>query len=588
MCEGKLKNMFCNRLFKFIIPAKETKLQRFPVLKQKLTFYLFTLLLLTSCGKVGDIYDNKQVFNMNLDAGLTSLDPAYARDQSTNWMTSQLYNGLVELDGELRIGPSIAKSWEISPDGKTYTFHLRKDVFFHKSPLFGEDGTRSVTASDFKYSFTRICDKSTASSGQWIFNGKVAGLEAFQNEESDQIEGFKVVAPDTFRIELTQPFPPFLSLLAMAYGFVVPQEVVTHYGKEYRNHPIGTGPFRFHRWEEGNFLILHKHDNYFERDAKGTHLPYLDAVYVRFIESRLSAFIEFTQGNLDFVNGLDKSFKDEILTREGEIQEAYKGKYQFMVAPQLNTEYLGIMVDSAFADPTHPLMNVKVRKALNHALDREKMVKFLLNGIGYPANSGFVPNGMPGHDPALVPGFEYNPEKSAQLLEEAGYPGGAGLPVLTLKSTPKYQNIMEFVQKSFEKVGVKVEIESMMGGALREQIYKSQAQLWRASWIADYPDGENYLSLFYSANHAPNGPNTTHFQSARFDSLYLAALAQPNDSLRIPYYQEMDRLMLEQAPIIPLYYDKILRIVSPDIEGLGTNPMNFLYLKRVKKNINLN
>lgn len=520
---------------------------------------------------------------MNLDAGLTSLDPAFARDQSTNWMTSQLYNGLVELDGELHIGPSIAESWDISPDGKTYTFHLREDVFFHKSPLFGTDSTRRVVASDFKYSFTRICDKSTASSGQWIFNDKIAGLSEFQEGTASSITGFRAVAPDTFQVELAQPFPPFLSLLAMAYAFVVPEEVVTHYGKAYRSHPIGTGPFIFHRWEEGNFLILHKNPSYFESDKAGSPLPYLDAVYVRFIESRLSAFIEFTQGNLDFVNGLDKSFKDEILTREGEIQPAYEGKYNFLVAPQLNTEYLGIMVDPEHADPSHPLMNAKVRKALNHALDREKMVKFLLNGMGYPANSGFVPNGMPGHDPELVPGFEYDPEKSAQLLTEAGYPGGKGLPVLNLKSTPKYQNIMEYVQKSFENIGVKVEIESMMGGALREQIYQSKAQLWRASWIADYPDGENYLSLFYSPNHAPDGPNTTHFESARFDSLYLAALAQPNDSLRIPYYQEMDRIMLDTAPIIPLYYDKILRIVSKDIEGLETNPMNFLYLKRVKK-----
>ena len=520
---------------------------------------------------------------MNLDAGLTSLDPAYARDQSIIWMTSQLFNGLVELDKELHISPSIAKSWDISPDGKTYTFHLREDVFFHKSPLFGKDSTRVVTASDFKYSFTRICDKSTASSGQWIFNNKIVGLSEFQEGTSEGISGFRVIDPQTFEVELVKPFPAFLSLLAMSYGYVVPEEVVTHYGKEFRSHPVGTGPFQFHRWEEGNFLILHKNLTYFERDASGDRLPYLDAVYVRFIESRLSAFIEFTQGNLDFVNGLDKSFKDEILSREGEIRPAYKDKYSFLVAPHLNTEYLGIMIDSNFAEPGHPLLDVRVRQALNHALDREKMVKYLLNGMGYPANSGFVPYGMPGFDPEKVSGYAYDPAKSAELLEAAGYPGGEGLSVLNLKSTPNYQNIMEFVQKSFEKIGVKVEIESMMGGALREQVYQSRAQLWRASWIADYPDGENYLSLYYSPNQAPDGPNTTHFSSVAFDSLYLAALAQPTDSLRIPYYQEMDRLMLAQAPIIPLYYDKILRIVSKDIEGLATNPMNFLYLKRVKK-----
>lgn len=549
----------------------------------KILPFLCTVLLLASCGKRVDKSGDKTVFRMNLAPGLSTLDPAYARDQGAIWMCGQLFNGLVEFDEDLEIQPSLAASYAISDSGKTYTFALKKDVFFHKDPLFGSDSTRRFNAEDVKYSFTRICDPSVASSGFWIFNGKIAGLDAYREAIATDISGFEVVTPDTFRVHLVQPFPPFLGNLAMAYGYIVPHELTEEYGKDFRNHPIGTGPFKFKSWDEGTSLVLRKNDNYFEKG-----LPYLDAIQVRFIRDRLSEFAEFCQGKLDFVNGLDKATKDEVFLPDGSIKPDYAENYRFDRAPQLNTEFIGILVDDSLAAAHNsPMRDVRVRQALNYAIDRDKLVDYLLNGNGYPATSGIMPRGIPGFDSTKVIGYSYDPDRAVQLLAEAGYPGGKGLPVLSLKSNPSYQAVMEFIQKSFERIGVTMKIDNMDGGTLRSKAKKGEIDLWRASWIADYPDGENYLGLYYSGNIPPNGANRMRYSNPGFDSLYVKALSTTDDSTRHALYQEMEILAMPDAPIIPLYYDKILRMVQPSIEGLETNAMNMLYLKKVRKAIPL-
>ncbi|TAE46356.1 MAG: ABC transporter substrate-binding protein, partial [Bacteroidetes bacterium] len=398
---------------------------------------------------------------MNLDEGLTTLDPAFASSRNPLWMTEQVFNGLVELDSALRLQASLAQSWDLSADGKTYTFHLRGDVFFHRDPCFGAAETRKMKASDFVYSLTRICQPVLASPGLWVFNGKVRGVGEFREGKALTISGFRAPDDSTFVIELNEAFPPFLSLLAMPYGYVLPYEAVDYYGDRFREHPVGTGPFYIYRWNEGQRLILHKNPVYFEWE-QGQRLPGVDAVSVSFIPSRLSAFIEFVQGKLDFVGDLDNSYRDELLYPDGTLKEAYAEKYQFLLAPQLNTEYLAFQVDQSLDHvKNHPLSDIRLRKAINYAIDRKKLVKYLLNGMGYPAESGFIPFGMPGFDSLAVRGYTFDPEAARRLLAEAGYPGGKGLPPLVLNSTQKYEHISEFIQKSLENVGIRVQVQNM-------------------------------------------------------------------------------------------------------------------------------
>ncbi|RZK77911.1 MAG: ABC transporter substrate-binding protein [Pedobacter sp.] len=350
---------------------------------------------------------NKKVFNMNLDQGLTSLDPAFSRNQNAMWMINQIFNGLVQIDSVLNTKPCIAKSWTISEDGLTYTFNLRNDVYFHDHPLFSNGKGRKVVASDFVYSFFRIIDPKVASSGGWIFSDKVTDLN-----------NFKAINDTTFLIQLTKPSPAFMKILATQYCSVVPKEIVEHYGKDFRSNPVGTGPFKFKYWKEDEILVLLKNESYWEKE-NNISLPYLDAVKVSFISDKQSAFMNFIKKELDFFDKVDGSYRDDILTKSGKMTNKYKNEFTLLKAPYLCTEYVGILVDTSLSIAKNsPLKYKKVRQAINYAIDKPKLIKYLRNGVGIPATSGFVPEGMPGFDSTAVKGYHYNPEKAYAILSD--------------------------------------------------------------------------------------------------------------------------------------------------------------------------
>ncbi|MED9961629.1 MAG: ABC transporter substrate-binding protein [Bacteroidales bacterium] len=512
----------------------------------------------------------KKVFRYNEAANINSLDPAYAKDQAMIWVDVQLYNGLVQMDNELNIRPSIAKSWEVSNDGLEYTFHLRNDVFFHPHSLF-KNGKRRVVAADFVYSLNRIVDAKTMSPGAVFF------------ENVEQINGkYSFFAPNdsTFIIRLKQAFSPFLGILTMPYASVVPKEIVEHYKEDFRKHPIGTGPFKFKMWKENVKLVLVKNEDYFETDSTGQRLPYLDAVAISFIVDKQSVFLEFVKGNIDFISGIDPNYKDEILTRSGKLQPKYKDKINLITQPYLNTEYLGFKMDDN--DENNPLKDKRVRQAINYGFSREKMIKYMRNNIGYPGEFGIIPVGLAGFD-STVNSYEYNPEKSKRLLAEAGYPNGEGMQEITLSTTATYLDLCKYIQQQLGLLGIKVKIDVNPPAALREHIAQGKTQWFRGSWIADYPDAENYLSLFYSKNHCPKGSNYTHFSSKEYDRLYEQSILETDYEKRIALYKKMNDIIIEESPIVVLYYDQVLRFVQKNISGFESNPLNLLILKNVNK-----
>lgn len=537
----------------------------------RVLLFIHIALVLISCGNTGNV-DEHKVFRYNESNNITSLDPAFARDQSSIWAVSQLFNGLVQLDKDLNVKPCIANSWEISDSGLTYTFHLRQDVSFHEHGLLKSSG-RIVKASDFVYSFNRIISPKTASPGAWIFNDKI----------TEDTPPFVAVDDTTFVIHLRKQSPVLLGLLTMPYCYVVPKEMVEYYGADFRTHPIGTGPFIFKHWEEGVKLALLKNQAYFETDDQGNDLPYLDAVGISFIESKQTEFMEFVQGKLDFFTGLEGSYKDELLTKSGTLRKKYQDKFKLEVSPFLNTEYLAILVnpDSAIVQGSS-LRHKQVRQAINYAIDREKMMKYLRNNIGRPAHQGFVPEGLPGFSTELK-GYTYNPQKAKDLLTEAGYPQGKGLEEITIYTSKDYLDLCVLIQNQLRAVGMKCKIEVNPAGFIKEQKSKYKLNIFRASWIADYPDAENYLALFYSNNFSPQGPNYTHYHNAAFDALYERSLKETNDTLRYRMNRQMDSLIIADAPVVPLFYDQSIRLVQNNITGLENNAMNRLELKRVKK-----
>ncbi len=530
------------------------------------------LFSVTSCKRNDYNYD-KNVFRYNESAGIITLDPAFSRDQAHIQVCNQLYNSLVKLNDSLDIIPSIAKHWTISDDGLKYTFYLRDDVYFHRNDCFN-DSIRKVIAEDFVYSFNRLTDPETASPGSWVLSAvkKLNGKNLIYS-----------VDDTTLCIELAKPFPPFLGILSMKYCSVIPHEAIDYFGKDFRKNPVGTGPFQYQNWVENVKLVLRKNPDYFEK-KNGVRLPYLDGISISFLIDKMTAFLEFVKGNFDYISGIDASYKDELLTRNGNLKPKFKDRFRMIDGPYLNTEYLAFFIDTSQNDIKNPLLNVNVRKAINHGFDRNKMIYYLRNGIGTPGTKGIIPAGMPAYDGDF--GYDYNPGKSRMLLKLAGYNEKNPVPEIVLTTTPDYLDLCKFVQSQLKNIGIKISIEVSPSATVRELKANGKLALFRASWIADYPDEENYLSMFYSGNFAPNGPNYTHFSDSLTDKLYLESFGITNRSSRILHYRKIDSLIMEEAPVAILYYDQVTLFTSNNILGLTANPVNMLNLETVIKSEN--
>lgn len=534
---------------------------------RRIVLVIFTISLASCSGPPQR--DLKTVFRYNESAGISSLDPAFARNQANIWACHQIFNALVRMDDELQVQPDLAESWQILDSGRVYRFKLREEVYFHNDPCFGKDSSRSVNAYDVRFALNRLRDPKLAAPGAWV-------LSRLQ----------EITVLDSLRIELKleEAFAPFLGILSMKYCSIVPSEAIDYYGAGFSQHPVGTGPFKFKLWLENEKLILRRHQAYFKFDEEGQRLPYLEAVAVSFVNDKQSAFLEFLKGNLDFLSGLDASYKDELLDAEGQLRPKYQDRFQVYRQPYLNTEYLAFLNDSNTTLPeTEIWQHREIRQALNYCFDRRKMIRFLRNNIGTPAEQGMIPKGLPAYQPDANYGYSYKPQKTDSLLAAAGFPGGKGLPTLRLQTNSSYLDLCEYLQAEANKHGIPVKVELAPPSALRQAMATGKSPFFRASWIADYPDAENYLSLFYSGNKAPEGPNYSRFENKLFDEWYVEASLSSNDSIRQSLYQRMDSLVMAEAPVIPLYYDQVLRFYPHHLKGLGGNALNLLDLSTCRK-----
>jgi peptide/nickel transport system substrate-binding protein len=505
------------------------------------------------------------VFRYNESKDIPSLDPAFAASQNAVNACTQLFCGLLQLDESLNVQPCIAKRFATSSDGLFHTFTLRRDVYFHHSAAFAHGEGRRVVAADFVYSLYRLRSPQLASPAVWV----MAPVDT-------------CYAPNdsTLCIRLKYRTPVFLSTLTMPYCSVVAREAVELFGKDFGKNPVGAGAFYLKRWRQGEKLVMRRHAKYFERDENGVPLPYLESVVITFVPDKQSEFLEFAKGKIDYLSGVHPASRDELLTRGGALNPKYAGRVQLLQSPYLNTEYIGFLLgEGEFSNAA--LQNEKVRKAIGYGIDRQKMVRFMRSNLAAPAAQGFVPQGMPSFSESLE-GFSYHPQRAAQLLAEAGFPNGKGLPEITLSTTDDYLDICEFMQHELAALGVNISINVLSGAAYRQRLSEGKLAMFRASWVADYPDAESYLSLLYSRNFAPNGPNYTRFSHRAYDRLYEQAANEVDGQKRLALYRELDSLCLAHAPLIPLFYDRVTRFVRTGVAGMAPNAMNTLVLKRVR------
>ena len=515
---------------------------------------LFLLIILVSCHKLPE--KNLKIFKYNEYSNISSLDPAFSSTLRNMWPCNQLYNGLVKLDNNLKIKADIAKEWYFDDKKNEYTFILNDDVYFHKSDIFGKDSTRKVISKDFVNSFNRLLNKQLASPGSWIFKN---------------VREFKAINDTVLKISLKNKSNSFLGKLTMKYSSVLPFESWNE-DKQLNKIPIGTGPFIFKKWDKNIKLVLRKNNNYFKNDQNGKKLPYLDGIAITFIPDKKSEFMEFMSGNLDMINSPENSIIELLFDNDGKLKNDYNN-INVVKKPYLNTEYLGFNTNNSLESEKY------LRLAINHAIDRKKMIKYLRQNVGYPALSGIVPAGL--NDDFFYERYFYDIDLAKENLNKYLEQNENKFVQINVVTDAQYLDVLEFIQSELKKININLKIEITPPSILRQGKANGKYNFFRASWIADYPNPENYFDLFYSKNKTPNGPNYTYFMNKKYDSVYNNLKDKKSNIEKS--FEILENIIYDFSPIIPLYYDMSIRLIDNDILGMSNNAINMLNLEGVEK-----
>lgn len=506
------------------------------------------------------------VFKYNQAAPLNSLDPAFAKDIATVWATSHVYETLFIYDSNTELTPLLIEDYIISNDKKTYHFVLKDDIYFHNNQCF-KGIKRKLNSEDVQYSLLRLLDPKVASTGSWILNGKL-----------DSLNPIEIVDSLSFKIHLSKPNAQFIHTLAMQYTSIVPKEAINFYGNDFFKNPVGTGAFRFKLWDEGNVLFLEKNTNYHLRDQDSVALPYLDMLKITFNQNKKSELLDYEKGNLSIVNDIDITMIESVFDDAGLLNSKWAQHSYCYKEPYLCTEYLAILMDSSLLNATSPLVLKNIRKAIAYGIDRVSISKQLKLDLTLPANQYFIPKGMPNYDTTQA--FVFNPVKSKELIHQSGFDEN-NKPKITLSINNSNVEVAEFIANTLNTIGFEAEIKLYTDHMLYQVAKKGHADFFRRAWIADYPDAENYYSCFYSKNSTP--PNYSRFNNSSFDELYEKCKIESNSDKRKTLYKLMDEILIEECPVIPLFYYRSVRLHKKNVNGLKQNSLNLLDLKYVNK-----
>ncbi len=500
-------------------------------------FLVVFIILLVSCSATdrmpGHVY-------YRLEAEPTTLDPALIVDVPGGAISAKLFNGLVRLGENLEVEPDIAREWSVSEDGLTYRFLLRDDVTFSNG--------RAVKASDFKYSFERVLSPETKSPRTWLFD-RVLGAREFISGDADEVAGFRVVEDHTFEIRLEEPFSPFLGLLTMSNAYVVPREAVERLGLDFSARPVGTGPYVLKAWLPGNRIVLEAREDYFER------APSVEGMVYRVIPEDLTAVAEFELGNLDAI-GIPAS----VFSR---YRKSPKWRDQIISAEGLNVYYLGLNCSRP------PFDNPEVRRALNYAIDRERILNTLYEKRGQLAG-GPVPGALRRWE-APEP-YPFDPDRAKRIIDKSGVKG-AKVDFYITSSPQEVVDMAEVIQAYLKDAGLDVRLQAREWSAFKEAVARGESDMFWLSWWADYPDPENFLyPLFHSDNQGPGG-NRAFYSNPEVDSLIGAGQWAPSRRLRDSYYERAERIIVREAPWVFFWHRTDYMVRQPWLEGQRMYPV---------------
>lgn len=514
---------------------------------------------------------------------IKSLDPIHGVDDYSARELAKVYEGLLEyhyLKRPLELVPNLAESMPtVSDDQLVYTFKIKPGVLFHDNVCFANGKGRELTADDFVYSLKRLADPKNSPSSFWVIDGKIKGLmewrekyiDAEKVDYTDNIEGIKALDRYTLQFILTHPYPQFLHVLAMVVCMVVPYEAVEYYGIEFMNHPVGTGPFTAESFNpQDTKIIYHKNlnfrDKFFPSEAAeeyqhmltyaGKKLPFVDTVITHIIPEEQPRWLMFKKGEIDILDlTVDKTIA-EIIDSNNHLMPSLQIKgMQLLQVPSVCTNCI-VFNNSLELFKNNP----KLRQAISLAFDTATYNKLFYKNGAILAQS-ILPPGLAGYQKGYVNFYRsYNIKKAKQYLEEAGYPGGKGLPTLTLDvaNGTVFRQRGEFFQKCMNRIGIKVKLIENIFPELLKKVANKATMLHTMSWSIEYPDAQSFFHLFYGPYGQPG--LGTYFNDLAFNALYEKASLMSDSPDRTTLYERLNQMIAEQLPVIPLVHPKYILI----------------------------
>jgi len=515
----------------------------------------------------------EKILEINVAAKVKGLDPVNAGDIYSSGEIARVYEGLLEyhyLVRPFKLKPNLAQAMPtVSADGITYTFKIKKGVLFHDNKCFPGGKGRELKAKDFVYSITRMADLSLNSTGWWLLDGKIQGLNEWRSKYTgkkgnydEQIVGLKALDDYTLQFKLTKPYPQFLYSLAMVYTYAVPREAVEMYGQEFLNNPVGTGAFMTGTYTQVNVIEYTKNPAY--RDVRypsegsaedksngllayaGKKLPLVDKIKVSIITEASTRFLRFKKGEVDY-SAIPKDDFNQVVTPDKGLTDTFHTMgIDLEVTPDLDITYIAFNHD----DPLFK-NNVKLKQAMSMAYNGKVANELFYNNIAMQAQT-LIPPGIAGYDPNYSnPYLKYDVEKAKKLLAEAGYPGGKGLPEIHYETiaTTVARQMSEFFAKAMQEIGIKIKVNTNTWPQLTQKTKKRQAQMFGMAWLGDYPDAENFLQLIYGPNSAP-GPNGGNYNDPKFNKEFDVAKNMQPGPERAKLYAKLAQDAAENMPLL--------------------------------------
>lgn len=497
-----------------------------------------------------------------------SLDPIHGRDHYSNILIRRAYEGLLQyhyLKRPYEVVPLLAESMPaVSKDGLTYTFKIRQGVRFQDDKAFKPDRKgRELTAQDFVYSFKRLMDPAEASDGRWIFDGKVADVQAPERY--------------TLVLKLVRPYPLILHSLTMPYANVVAREVVEHYGKEFGHHPVGTGPFKLQSLSQNQAVWIKNptfHGEAYPSEGgpgdkeagrladAGKPLPFVDKLIDDIIVEDQPAWLNFMQGNHDYMHKIGKDNTADVFDSERKPKKELREKgIQVFVEPGIWFNYIAFNMDDPVVGGEK---NRFLRQAMSLALDEAPMIEKFYLGLATKAES-LIPPGIGGYDPKYKsPNREYNLVKAREILAKAGHPNGEGIPELVydVKTDMSQRQAAEYVQRAMAQLGIKIKLNVVSWPEMLNRIRRKQAQVFGITWVYDYPDAENGWQLLYSKNESP-GSNEANYKNPKYDQLYEKIAVMRDGPERFALFARMRAIFEEDLPWILTVHQAETRMAQP-------------------------